>query len=274
MIRMDTEQRTYPEGVTSWIDVEHQDLAAAREFYGGLLGWQFVEAGGGAYVIAQLGGQDVAGFAEGTGDTWNTYVAVDDADAASARVTAAGGRVVMPPTTFGPAGTAAYCEDPEGVPFRLWQAGLRLGAQLTNAPGAWNFSDLHSADPAAAGRFYGDVFGWEITDLGFATMIRRPGYGDHLASTVDPGIHERQSAVHSPPGFADAIGWLATVEAAEQPHWHVTFTVEDRDEAAATAERLGGTVLASADSDWTRTAEIRDPQGAVFTASQFTPPTG
>lgn len=269
-----TQQRTYPEGVTSWIDVEHPDLAVAREFYGGLFGWQFVDAGGGAYVIAQLDGQDVAGFAEGTAGTWNTYVAVDDADAAANRVIAAGGRVVTPPTTFGPAGRAAYCEDPEGVPFRLWQAGRRVGAQLTNAPGAWNFSDLHSADPASAARFYSEVFGWEISDLGFATMIRRPGYGDHLAATVDPGIHERQDAVSAPPGFADAIGWLAPLGPDEQPSWHVTFTVADRDDAVAKAERLGGAVLTTSDTDWTRSAEIRDPGGAVFTASQFTPPTG
>jgi hypothetical protein len=37
-------------------------------------------------------------------------------------------------------------------------------------------------------------------------------------------------------------------------------------------ERLGGTVVASEESEWTRTAVVRDPQGAVFTASQFTPP--
>ena len=120
---MDTQQRTYPEGVTSWIDVEHPDLAVAREFYGGLLGWQFVEAGGGAYVIAQLDGQDVAGLASGTSGAWNTYVAVDDADSAAARVIDAGGRVVDGPTAFGPAGRAAYCLDPEGAPFRLWEAG-------------------------------------------------------------------------------------------------------------------------------------------------------
>ena len=31
-------------------------------------------------------------------------------------------------------------------------------------------------------------------------------------------------------------------------------------------------VLGTEDGEWTRTALIRDPQGAVFTASQFTPP--
>jgi len=271
-----TQQRTYPEGVTSWIDVEHPDLAVAREFYGGLFGWRFVEVGGGQYVVAQLDGQDVAGLAESSDGTpaWNTYVAVDDAERASARVIAAGGRVVMAPTAFGTSGRAAYCEDPEGVPFRLWEARDRRGAQLANAPGAWNFSDLHSGDPEGAASFYAAVFGWEVADVGFGSMIRRPGYGDHLAATVDPGIHERQDAVAAPPGFADAIGWLTTVGADEQAHWHVTFTVADRDDTVALVERLGGAVLASADTDWTRHAVVRDPAGAIFTASQFTPPSG
>ena len=120
--------------------------------------------------------------------------------------------------------------------------GCRLGAQLTNAPGAWNFSDLHTADPAAATAFYGAVFGWEISDLGFATMIRRPGYGDHLASTVDPGIHERQDAVVAPPGFADAIGWLAPSSPTSNRLARDLHGRRPR-RAVAAVERLGGAVL-------------------------------
>jgi uncharacterized protein len=102
--------------------------------------------------------------------------------------------------------------------------------------------------------------------MGFAGMIRRPGYGDHLAATVDPGIHERQAGVAAPPGFADAIGWVAP--AGDGPdHWHVTFSVADRDDAVATAESLGATMLSSEDTAWTKHAAIRDPQGAELTLS-------
>ena len=52
----------------------------------------------------------------------------------------------------------------------------------------------------------------------------------------------------------------------------MTFSVADRDESAALAESLGATVLGQADDDWTSKVTLRDPQGAVFTASQFTPP--
>jgi hypothetical protein len=105
-------------------------------------------------------------------------------------------------------------------------------------------------------------------------MIRRPGYGDHLEATVDPGIRARQSGVAAPPGFEDAVAWVAPTAPGEPPRWHVSFTVADRDQAVADAERLGAQVLGGNDTEWTRTALIRDPQGAEFTASQFTPPSG
>jgi predicted enzyme related to lactoylglutathione lyase len=122
--------------------------------------------------------------------------------------------------------------------------------------------------------FYTPLFGWVAADMeqGAGTMLQVPGYGDHLAATVDPGIHERQAA--APPGFADVIGSLVVVGPGESARWHVTFTVVDRDDSVATAERLGATVLRSADELWTRNAVLRDPQGAVFTVSQFTPPDG
>jgi predicted enzyme related to lactoylglutathione lyase len=175
----------------------------------------------------------------------------------------------MPPADAGPGGRWALCLDPFGAQFRLWQARRRLGAQLVNAPGSWNFSDLHTPDRATALAFYGSLFGWVTTELpgDAGTMLQVPGYGDHLAATVDPGIQERQAT--APPGFADVIGGLVVDE---DPHWAVTFSVVDRDDAVATAERLGAAVLSTAENPWTRTALVRDPQGAEFTVSQFTPP--
>lgn len=273
-----TDERSYPAGVTCWVDTEQPDVAAARHFYGNLFGWTFTDAVPvdvpGTYLIASLEGADVAAIGPLQGDApveWNTYIAVDDADTAAATVRAAGGSVTLEPVDAGQGGRLAACVDPRGASFRLWQARRRLGAQLTNAPGSWNFSDLHTTDASDAAGFYAPLFGWEIDDVGFATMIRRPGYGDHLAATVDQGIFERQGGISAPPGFADAIGWLVPI-ASGREHWHVTFTVASRDDSAATAEKLGAVVISSDDTDWTRTALIRDPQGAELTLSQFTPP--
>jgi predicted enzyme related to lactoylglutathione lyase len=275
------ELRTYPHGVTSWIDTEQPDLEAARVFYAGLFGWRMTDATPpglpGSYLIATIDGQDVAAVAPtpaAAAARWNTYVAVDNADATAAAVTANGGALIAPPEDVGPAGRAATCADPFGAGFRLWQAGRRLGAQRTNSPGAWNFSDLYTPDRDAAMAFYTPLFGWRAADLdqGAGTMLQVPGYGDHLAATVDPGIHERQAS--APAGFADVIGGLVVIRTGETARWHVTFTVAERDDSAATAERLGAMVVSSSDNMWTKDALVRDPQGAEFTVSQFTPPDG
>ncbi|WP_104042664.1 VOC family protein [Arthrobacter sp. ZGTC412] len=272
-------QRTYPQGVPSWVDTEQPDVEAATDFYGGLFGWAFEDVmppgAPGRYLIAKLDGQDVAGLGSGGEDTaWNTYVSVDDADAAVRRLVAAGAKLLSAPEDAGEGGRSAALADPEGAPFRLWQAKRRLGAQVVNQPGAWNFSDLHTPDPSAGIAFYAKAFGWQVDDVGFGLMVRRPGYGDHLEATIYPDIRTRQAGFSAPPGFEDAIAWVVAADAAEPPHWHVTFAVADRDQTVVNAGRLGAEILGQDDTGWTREALLRDPQGAVFSASQFTPPTG
>lgn len=272
-------ERKYPQGVPCWIDTTQPDIAAAAEFYAGLFGWTFEDASPpGApvrYLIAKLDGRDVAGMAGGREDVtaWSTYIAVDDVDATARRLVAAGATLLSGPTDAGEGGRGAALADPEGVGFRLWQAKRRLGAQAVNQPGSWNFSDLHTNDAAASISFYGDAFGWRVDDVGFGLMVRQPGYGDHLEATTDPDIRSRQAEIAAPPGFEDAIGWVVPTSAGEPPHWHVTFAVADRDGIMASAVRLGAQILGQRDTEWTRDALIKDPQGAVFTASQFTPPT-
>ncbi|HWF73571.1 MAG TPA: VOC family protein [Solirubrobacteraceae bacterium] len=271
------ETRTYPHGVPSWVDTEQPDPDGAQDFYHRLLGWEFTtvsSAGAPTYAIAALAGRDAAGLAAAQAPpaVWNTYIAVDDADTSAAQISSAGGEIVAEPFDVGEAGRLALCRDPAGAAFRIWQARRRLGAQVVNAPGAWNFSDLHTDRPESLA-FYTKVFGWSAEDLGFATMVRSPGYGDHLEATVDPDIRVRQQGVVAPPGFEDAVAWVTTAEPGTGPHWHVSFAVADRDATAASASGLGAEIIATADTRWTRTAVIRDLQGAVFTASQFTPPT-
>jgi uncharacterized protein len=275
-----THPKTYPHGVPSWVDTVAHDLDGARRFYAGLFGWTFTDAipaeAPGNYLIATIDGQDVAAIGSPDADdepvTWRTYIAVDDADATAKAVAAAGGTVTLGPVDAGPGGRQAVCVDPRGAEFRLWQARKRLGAQLVNAPGSWNFSDLLTSDPDTAGAFYSPLFGWEIDDGKSGILIRRPGYGDHLAATVDPDILERQAAILAPPGFEDAVAWMRRIPAICPDAWQVSFTVADRDASAAAVERLGGSVDTTDDTEWTKTALVLDPEGAQFELCQFTPP--
>jgi predicted enzyme related to lactoylglutathione lyase len=284
------ERDGYPPGVPCWVDTSQPDPEAAVDFYRGLLGWEFEDrmppGSPGQYFVAQMRGKDVAGVGSMPPDvppeaTWNTYIWVESADDAAARVKDAGGSVVMQPFDIAPDGRMAVVADPAGAMFCLWEAKQNKGAQLVNEPGTWNWSDLYTGDTEGAKMFYGAVFGWEaqVVDVGAnggPTMWRAPGYGDFLERTVDPGIRSRQAEVAAPPGFEDAIGWLNSIEHSpdgDRPHWHVTFSVDDADATADKAAELGGKVIAPpTDVPYARVATLSDPEGAAFTVSKFQPP--
>ncbi len=119
------------EGRPRWLDLAAADAAAAREFYARAFGWRFADqaANGGAFTRCRLGRRDVAslyqlGAAErerGVPSHWTPYLAVAQADAAAARVVAAGGRVVVAPFDVEPVARIALVEDAVGALFGLWQ---------------------------------------------------------------------------------------------------------------------------------------------------------
>lgn len=73
-------------------------------------------------------------------------------------------------------------------------------------------------------------------------------------------------------GFADVVAGIEPLAPGHRTEWRVKFSVADRDDSATTAERLGAVIVSTSETLWTKEAEIRDPQGAEFTLSQFTPP--
>jgi predicted enzyme related to lactoylglutathione lyase len=116
------------------------------------------------------------------------------------------------------------------------------------------------------------VFGWEYLDLGptVEAMISVAGYGAHLAATADPDIYERQAG--APDGFENVIGAVEPTTGDEKPRWRVKFSVANRAASMELAESLGATVLGTDDQVWALLADIRDPQGAEFTISEFVEP--
>lgn len=278
------ERDGYLPGVPCWIDTSQPDPEGAVAFYGGLFGWDFEDVmppgAPGKYFIARLRGGDVAAVGsqpEGAPPmaVWNTYVWVESADGAAAKVTQAGGRVLTEPFDVMDAGRMAVFTDPEGAAFCVWQAKQHKGARIVNESGSLNFNGLETRDPEGAESFYGSVFGWEALRVpGGAGMWRLPGYGDYLEQR-DPGLRKRMADVGAPPGFEDVVASLKEIRDDQPdtpPHWNVTFAVDDADATAAKAAELGGTVAVPPfDAPWVRMAVITDPQGATFIASKFVP---
>ena len=276
-----TPRPDYPTGVPCWIDLEPPDIDAATAFYGAVFGWSFEDRlppdAPGRYVVATIDGLTVAALGtptEGGGPGWHTYIAVDDAEASFRRAGDAGATIISAPQDAGPAGASAVIADPAGAEIRLWQQRRTRGAQLVNTHGTWNWSNLHTPDPAGVEAFYGGIFGWELAtvDAGgpeYTRMWRRPGYGEYLASTVNPTIFEDQARAGVPPGFADAVGWLIEDT---PPRWEVTFTVDDVDAAASRIADLGGSIITEPyDQGPTRIAGACDDQGSQFRVNSFHP---
>jgi uncharacterized protein len=279
------ERDGYLPGVPCWVDTTQPDPEAAIAFYGGLFGWEFTDAmpaGSDAhYFIAGLHGGDVAAVGsvpqnDPATAVWNTYVWVESADAAAAKVIKAGGRVVTDPFDVMNAGRMAVVTDPEGAAFCVWQAKQHKGARIVNEPGSLNFNSLNTRDVESAKSFYRSVFGWETLGLqGGVEMWRLAGYGDFLAQS-DPELRQRQAdSGAAPEGFADVVAALERIADDRpeiSPHWGVTFAVDDADAIASRALELGGRVeVPPFDAPWVRMTVITDPQGATFTASKFTP---
>jgi predicted enzyme related to lactoylglutathione lyase len=279
-----TDQDRYIPGVPCWVDTTQPDPEAAVAFYGDLFGWEFEDVmppeSPVRYHMARLRGGDVAGVAspaEGAPESavWNTYVWVEDADVSAARVHAAGGTVLMEPGDVGDSGRMAVFADPAGAAFRVWQAKEHRGAAIVNEHGSVNFNDLHTRDLEAASAFYGAVFGWELLGMGggFSSWAL-PGYGDFLEQR-NPGTRENMAAAGAPERFEDVVASAVPIPD-NQPdvaaHWGLTFAVDDADEIARRADKLGGWVVVPPfDAPWVRTTIITDPQGATFTASKFVP---
>jgi uncharacterized protein len=277
------ERDGYMHGVPCAVDVTQPAAEAARDFYGGLFGWDFEDVMPAEapyrYFVARLRDLDVAAIRsipEGEPRTavWRTYFWVDSADEIVGLVRDAGGAVLSEPTDVGPAGRTAVFTDPEGAEFRVWEARENKGAQLVNEPGSLNLNGLNTRDVEGAKSFYGSLFGWQTLDVNGFEMWTLPGFGDFLARD-NPDLREQMAEAQAPTGFEDVVGSINPIpedQPETPPHWSVTFAVADADAAAAKAEELGGSVIVPPfDAPWVRMTVLADPQGATFIASKFVP---
>jgi uncharacterized protein len=105
------------------VEIPADDTGAGREFWGGLFGWDF-EAFPGPFEYHTVRITDDSGAAvtdmEPGKRGLRVYFAVDDANAASARVRELGGEAgeVQPVPEMG---WFAVCKDDAGNEFGLWQ---------------------------------------------------------------------------------------------------------------------------------------------------------
>jgi uncharacterized protein len=247
---------SYAQGTPCWVDLSSSDVDRSKEFYGSLFGWEFqanVMSPEMTYYMATLPGGNVAGLmaqmadqaSGGAPSAWTTYLAVDSAEEAAAKVAGAGGTLLAPADEVPGSGWMAIALDPAGALFGLWQAGGHIGASVVNEPGAVIWNELQVANVADVLPFYQTVAG----------LQSETGPAGDMAAYTQLTVDGRSiaGAMENPmPGSPD--------------NWTVYFNVADADETVAKVQELGGTVVAPA-FDATgvgRMAVLKDPQGATF----------
>jgi predicted enzyme related to lactoylglutathione lyase len=252
---------SYVQGTPNWVDLQTSDQAAAKAFYTGLFGWRYEDEpmpDGQFYSMAVLRGHQVTAIAPqppeaaaaGVPPMWNTYLAVDSADEATARVEAAGGTVGMAPFDVTDAGRMSFVLDPSGAAVALWQAGEHIGATLVNEPGTLTWNELVTGDQGVF-PFYTAVTGL-------------------TAEAMDMGDGQPYTVFKAGEAM---VGGSAPPPAPDVPsHWHVYFGTDDADATAARAAETGGAVIVPPfDLPVGRIAVLSDPQGAVFSVIKMAP---
>ena len=244
------ERTSYAPGTPAWIDIG-TDVDAAAAFYSALFGWALVSAGpaaGGYGFFTDAAGKLIAGVGpqQSPGPPfWSHYVSVADVDETAAKVTAAGGTVVVPPMDVMEAGRMAVFQDTEGAFFSGWQPGETIGCEVVNEPGAFCWTELNTRDLEAAKAFYPQVFGWGVhTSAGPMEYSEWQVDGESIAGMMA-----------MPP----------MVPAEVPPYWLVYFAVTDTDATVAKAKELGAMAMVEGmDTPAGRLAVLADPQGAAF----------
>ena len=120
-------------------------------------------------------------------------------------------------------------------------------------PGTFCWIDLATTDTEGAKKFYGELFGWELTD--------QP-VGPDMVYT---GITQGDKAVGALYALSEEMREMNI-----PPMWMSYISVENADETAAKAKELGGTMNSDPFDvmDFGRMTVIQDPTGAYFSIWQ------
>jgi uncharacterized protein len=238
-----------------WYDLVTTDIEAAAKFYGEVVGWthEDMSQSGNVYGLFKVGDTGVAGlmpFPEGMKGHpgWNGYIAVDDVDAAAARLKELGGAIHRGPIEVPGIIKFAVVADPQGAVF-LIAKGLSsppIPQLPIGTPGTIGWRELFATDWQSDFEFYEKLFGWtkaESHDMGEGGIYQLFAAGGHPIGGM----------MNRPPVMP--MSW-----------WNYYINVEAIDAAKARVEKAGGTIkmgpMEVPGGQWVLQAQ--DPQGAFF----------
>jgi len=247
-------------GSFCWIELATTDQAAAKAFYSALFGWSindFPMGPGQSYTMFTLDGRNAAAAytldpknMPGVPPNWALYISVENADAAAAKATEAGGKLLGGPFDVYEFGRMAVLQDPTGAVFCVWQPRQHQGIGIYGVTGTLCWADLSTPNVDGAKPFYETLFGWKIS----------------------PGEKDPSGYLHIQNGeqFIGGIPPAQYRNPNAPPHWLIYYHVENADAATAKAKELGARVYMEPMTmeNVGRWSVVADPQGAVFALFQ------
>jgi uncharacterized protein len=241
-------------GKIVWADIFTTELNTTARFYGALFDWQTrtIVDENGKYVVLSSSAGPVVGVARGPdrkngrpASRWMVYFSTPRVESAAAAVEAAGGRVLAGPKMVPDRGMHAIAADPEGALFGMMSstAGDPPDAEVIENGLLW--FNLFARDPAAAGAFYENVAGLEVSHW----------RNDSLLLSAD-GVNR---ASVSP-----------LVESSATATWVPFFRVASLDRKTRLAIRLGARVVVEETTLETgmKVAVFADSAGGVFALAE------
>lgn len=253
-------------GSPCWFELSTNNQDAAKAFYSNLFGWTIADNPMGpdaVYTLFQIDGLDAGACctlqpeqaAVGVPPNWAVYIAVESADTAAEKVTRAGGTVIAPPFDVMDMGRMAVFQDPAGAVFCVWQAGTNTGTRIGGVMNTVGWIELSTTDVAQAVKFYGDVFGWKVTN----------GKGA-------PAGPNDYAQIENGDAMIGGIPPASMRDPNTPPNWMIYVEVADAAAATAKAASLGATVcMGPMDIGEHGTISVlSDPQGAFFALHQGT----
>ena len=245
-------------GRFTWYELMTTDTAAAKAFYGNVVGWdmQDMSMPGMTYTLLTVGETPVCGLMAlpeearkmGAPPSWLGYVAVDDVDATTEQGQRRGGKVHMPPMDVPDIGRFSVIADPQGATLGMfkWIDPSSDQPPAPGQPGRVGWHELCTEDWQKAFAFYSELFGWQKAD----------------AMDMGPmGTYQMFSA-----GGEQIGGMFNKPPMVPSPFWLYYFNVDDFDAASERAKAGGAQVINGPmevpGGSWI--VQLTDPQGAMF----------
>ena len=239
-----------------WYELLTTDIAAARAFYGSVVGWGEQDASTPefAYTLFTAGQAPVGAFMDlppearkmGATPRWVGYVAVDDVDKTAGLIGRLGGAVYVPPTDTN-IGRISVVADPQTATLALVK-GLKPGRPERaglGEPGHVGWHELLAADCKTAFAFYRELFDWQQAE-------------------AEIGLMDSYRLISS--GGQTLGGIFTKLPRAPVPFWLYYFNVGDIDLAAERVKAGGGRIAQGPvelpEDSWI--VRCIDPQGAMF----------